>query len=135
MPGQCRVYIRCISGRYEKLDNHDRRYKTTLQHENLVKQHGTGKVPIISDIRLGQVYRRIAIRLRQVQPCQSTVTITPGLAQRILKKYFLDDKDAMVRGWEAVLMLLCMPFALTDLVFPEVRMLHSFNTGSKSTRY
>ena len=100
------------------------RYTQVLLREDLVNSKGK---PLLTVARLEAVWKRLADRFATVVADTSMITLSPEYAAHFHDIY-IDGKPgkegAKVTGDRMKMLMLTLPFAVRDLIAPEVRPVH-----------
>ena len=97
------------------------RYTQVLRREDLVNSKGK---PLLTVARLEAVWKRLADRFATVVADTSMITLSPEYAAHFHDIYIDGKEGAKMTGDSMKMLMLTLPFAVRDLIAPEVHPVH-----------
>ena len=97
------------------------RYTQVLRREDLVNSKGK---PLLTVARLEAVWKRLADRFATVVADTSMITLSPEYAAHFHDIYIDGKECAKMTGDRMKMLMLMLPFAVRDLIAPEVHSVH-----------
>ena len=96
-------------------------YTQVLRRPDLLSSKGK---PLITKARLETVWTRLADRLSTVVADTSMITISPEYAGHFYDLYIQGKENAKLTGDSMMLLMLTLPFMVSDLIAPEVNAIY-----------